>query len=132
MALGNINGIVLKHSLLLNDVPDPAELQVGELAVNANSGSLALFTLDENGAVQRLGAGGTTGGGLQPSATPPTNPVRGNVWVDLTPVPPALPDLKMYDGANWVVMAKPDGTTIQADPAAGVLGVGVIDMGVMP
>ena len=35
-------------------------------------------------------------------ATPPTNPIRGQLWYDTgTTVDPARPQLKVYDGTNW-------------------------------
>lgn len=130
MALGNVSGIVIKHSLLLNDVPDPADLEVGELALNANSGSLALFTKDETGAIQPLGGGGGTGSAkVTHGTTAPANPSIGDIFIDITD--PAAPEIKVNATGGWMVVAAVDGVTVVHDPVTGDIGVGVIDMGIM-
>lgn len=95
MALGNVSGIVLKHSLVLNDIPTPAELQPGEIALNANSQSLALYTLDETGSVR----GFDSRSGSSVSNTAPTNPAVGQLWTDTSVA--GRPDLKTWDGTTW-------------------------------
>lgn len=127
MALGNVSGIVLKHSLLLNDAPDPAELQHGELALNANSGSLGLFTLDESGNVVSLGGGGSGSASVTSGAVAPTTPAIGDIWVDISD--PADPTLKINSSTGWVTIGKIDGITIQKDAATDEIGVGRIDVG---
>ena len=53
--------VVLKNSTVKDKTPQPTDLLIGELAVNANQGSPALYLKDTNGAVVKIAGPGAVG-----------------------------------------------------------------------
>lgn len=79
------NTLRIKRSAVPGKAPGVADLSLGELALNTYDGKL--YTLRDNGtpAVVELSGGGGGGGGaasVTVSATPPTNPIAGDLWYD--------------------------------------------------
>lgn len=93
-----------KHlrSSVAGKLPQPADIDVGQIAINFNDGDPFLSIKDSAGAVRRLG-GSSVGG------TAPGTPTDGALWVDTSVSPPVL---KIYDLTNtaWID-ASPDATT---------------------
>jgi hypothetical protein len=94
----------LKHlrSSVAGKLPQPADIDVGQIAINFNDGDPFLSIKDSAGAVRRLG--GSSVGNTAPGA-----PTDGALWVDTSVNPPVL---KIYDLTNtaWID-ASPDATT---------------------
>ena len=131
MALQQLQDLYLATTVTPGEKPAANQLQLGELAFNAvdrlgflgtGGGSYYEFAL---GGAAPAGAGSVTHG-----PTPPAAPLRGDIWVDTTPVAPAPPELKLWGGTSWVVLAKPDGVTLITNPTTGVLQADHLDMGV--
>ena len=93
-----------KHlrSSVAGKLPQSADIDVGQIAINFNDGDPFLSIKDSAGAVRRLG-GSSVGG------TAPGTPTDGALWVDTSVSPPVL---KIYDLTNtaWID-ASPDATT---------------------
>ena len=93
-----------KHlrSSVAGKLPQPADIDVGQIAINFNDGDPFLSIKDSAGAVRRLG-------GSSVGNTAPGTPTDGALWVDTSVSPPVL---KIYDLTNtaWID-ASPDATT---------------------
>ena len=85
--------IKLKSSVVKDKAPLPSNLVIGELAVNANNESPAIYFKDDADNVIKL----EPGGGVTPSPTPPGNPTDGELWFDSNS---SL--LYYWDGSQWV------------------------------
>lgn len=84
-----------KHlrSSVIGKLPTAAQLAEGQIAINFAASDPFLCIKDSAGTVRRLG--GTTA-----SATAPTSPKPGDLWVDIST--PALPVLNVWSGTTWV------------------------------
>ena len=113
--------IRLKHSAVQDKAPLPADLANGELALNINADSPALYLKDSAGNVIKVA--GVTG-----SATAPTSPATGTVWIDSSQTPNVI---NVWDGTAWVPQA---GATVASNtaPATPVTGQIWVNTGVAP
>lgn len=82
--------IFLKNSVVEDKRPDPGDLSIGELTLNANSQGAFLCCEDSAGNIQQVG-------GLKISETEPGTPVRQTVWFQ-----PSTEKLFIYDGSEWL------------------------------
>ena len=67
--------IMLKRTADLGKVPQAANMADGEVFLNINTASAALFVKGSGGEVRSLG-------GVQVASNAPTNPVEGLLWWD--------------------------------------------------
>jgi hypothetical protein len=82
------------RSTVQGKLPAAGAIQVGQIGINYNAADPFLCIKDSANTVRRLG-------GTSTSATAPTAPQNGQLWVDVTT--PTAPVLKVWDGSNWVV-----------------------------
>jgi len=82
------------RSTVQGKLPAAGSIQVGQIGVNYNAADPFLCIKDSANVVRRLG-------GTSTSATAPTAPQNGQLWVDITT--PTAPVLKVWDGTTWVV-----------------------------
>lgn len=136
--LQTVQDIYLATSTVAGVTPTSGMMQLGEIAFNTadqlmfvGTGNGAYITVPLTGG---LGGGGapTTTSGLQIGGAAPATPARGELWVDTTNPSPAIPEVKIWNGATWTVLATPDGSTIVRDAVTGELKADHLDMGVMP
>jgi hypothetical protein len=98
------------RSTVQGKLPAAGTIQVGQIGINYNAADPFLCIKDSANTVRRLG-------GTSTSATAPTAPQNGQLWVDIST--PTAPVLKVWDGSNWVVAT--GGTkagAVQPTPAA--------------
>lgn len=81
------------RSTVLGKLPGPTAISIGQIGVNYNSADPFLCIKDSDGNVRRLG-------GSTISASAPSNPTNGQLWVDLTVS--TAPVLKVWNGTTWV------------------------------
>lgn len=76
------NKIVLKKSSVAGKVPQPADLDYGELAINYADG--LIYYKDASNSIQSISSGsGSSGGSLTVSDTAPSEPSNGDEWIDI-------------------------------------------------
>ena len=126
VALQQLQDLYLATTTTPGEKPAADQLQLGELAFNA-ADRLGFLGIG-GGAYYEFPLGGApaAGGTVTHGPVAPATPARGDIWVDTAQTPP---ELKLWGGAGWVVLAKPDGVTVIANPATGVLQVNELDMG---
>ena len=85
----------MKRSAVLNKVPVASGLEFGELLVNYNGASAALYTKGSDGAMRQLG-------GVYINNSAPANPVEGQWWWDAD-------DQILYlrNAAAWLTVSEP-------------------------
>ena len=84
--------IRLKNSVVASKAPAAVDLVLGEVALNANSASPALYFKDNADNIIKL----EPGSGVEPSPTPPVSPSPGDLWYDT-----GNNTLNYWDGSNW-------------------------------
>ena len=93
--------IMLKRTADLGKVPQAANMADGEVFLNINTDSAALFVKGSGGEVRSLG-------GVQVASNAPTNPVEGLLWWDS-----ANEILKLYTGGFFIELSdRSSGTDI--------------------
>ena len=55
--------IIHKNSVVAGNVPTAGQLDIGEIAINANVADAQLYIKDSANAIRRVGGSGATGGG---------------------------------------------------------------------
>jgi len=55
--------IIHKNSVVSGNVPTAAQLDIGEIAINANANDAQLYIKDTANTIRRVGGGGASGGG---------------------------------------------------------------------
>ena len=130
MALQQLQDLYLATTVTPGEKPAANQLQLGELAFNAAD---RLGFLGLGGGLYYefpLGGGGggpAAGGAVTQGPVAPALPTRGDIWVNTTPTPP---ELNIWNGVGWTVLAKPDGVTLISNPVSGVLQADTLDMGI--
>lgn len=84
--------IVHKNSEAEDKRPTAGQLAKGEIAVNLNAAGAFLTVKDTAGNVQQVG-------GVKVSATSPSDPILGSLWVDSS-----NNRLYVYDGTSWLLV----------------------------
>ena len=126
MASTPVDFVALKHSNAAGDVPLPAELEIGEVAVNI--ADLILYTKDATGTVQPLGGGPSSGPTISASAMAPAAPGVGDIWVDVSN--PDHPAAKIFNGQGaWVEAIPIDGISLDTTGPNGSLQLILADAG---
>lgn len=116
----------LKHSTVAGEQPTPAQLQVGELAVN--TADLNLFVKDPTGTIQTIGGGSSNTGTVTVGAVAPTAPTLGTLWIDISD--PSAPVTKiMNDSGVWMPAMPVDGISLDTTGANGALELVAADGG---
>ena len=132
MALQQLQDLYLATTTTPGEKPAANQLQLGELAFNAADRLGFLGTGNGTYYEFPLGGGGggrAAGGAVTQGPVAPATPQQGHIWVNTTPVAPNPPELNVWNGTSWVVLAKPDGVTVIANPTTGVLQANELDMG---
>lgn len=98
------------RSSTANKRPDPLGLSEGQLAVNYESSSPALFFSDDANNLIKVGPVhvGLIPPNLSPAGT--TGNSVGEIWLDTGTVPNAI---RVYDGTNWQSLVSNTGDSIQ-------------------
>lgn len=87
----------LKSSAIPDKLPQPGQLQLGEIGLNFSEEGPFLSCCDSAGNIKRLNS-------FWVSKTPPTTPSAGLPWVDTNN---AIPALKIYVDGNWINAVPP-------------------------
>lgn len=82
----------LKHSALPDKLPQPGQLELGEIGLNFSEEGPFLSCCDSAGNIKRLNS-------FWVSETPPTTPSAGLPWVDISD---AIPAFKIYVDGAWI------------------------------
>ena len=106
-----------KRSAVLNKVPTAADLDYGEIGINYNSGSPAIYIKDSTNTIRKIGVniGGLKfKGSIAPTAAAPGTPESGDVyvisaagtmaasWTGVAGRVVALHENIAWDGTEWV------------------------------
>ena len=84
--------IRLRNSVVQGNTPNPANIEIGEVCINAHPDTAALYFKDVNDDLIELRPGSVVSGDAGP-----TNPTEGQLWYD------TLNDtLNYWDGTGWV------------------------------
>ena len=88
-----------KRTSTANKRPTAAQLDIGELAINYESGDPGIYFEDSNGVVRKIGP--TTVGGTAPNASPAGSAGNsaGELWFDNSNGGSVL---KVWNGSNWI------------------------------
>ena len=89
--------IKLKNSVVKDKQPLATDLVIGEISVNANEESPALYFKDSADNIIKI----EPGSGVTPSPTPPSEPAPGDLWYDS-----ANESLNYWDGSQWVELGE--------------------------
>lgn len=108
--------IKLKSSVVQGKQPLPSGLEIGEVALNANSASPALYFKDNADNIIKL----EPGSGVEPSPTPPTGPDEGDLWYDSQ-----NNTLNYYNGSEWIELGQAGDSPVTS--VNGEVGVVVLD-----
>jgi len=116
--------IKLKSSVIKDKQPLPSNLLIGELAVNANNESPAIYFKDNADNVIKI----EPGGGVTPSPTPPGSPTDGELWFDSNN---SL--LYYWDGSQWVELGTAgDSPVLSVNGQVGAVVLDAVDVGALP
>jgi hypothetical protein len=103
-----VTPVQLLRSQVLNKRPNPAQMLLGQAAVNINSEQPGLFFADEtNATLIKIGpcAVGDTAPNTGASGAPgQLGNTLGELWLDITPstLDKPGPVLKVWDGSQWI------------------------------
>ena len=103
---------LLKRSSTADKRPTAAQLDVGELALNLESGDPGIFFEDSSGNVRKVGPITVSGTAPNSSAAGSTGNSTGEGWLDTSVTPN---ELKVWDGSAWQSSGGGSGTPGGAD-----------------
>lgn len=116
--------IKLKNSVVKDKQPLPSGLEIGEVALNANSDSPALFFKDNADNIIKL----EPGSGVEPSPTPPADPSDGDLWYNET-----ANSLNYWNGSEWIELGQAgDSPVTSVNEKVGVVVLDAADVGALP
>ena len=108
--------IRLKNSVVASKAPAAGDLVLGEVALNANSTSPALYFKDNTDNIVKI----EPGSGVVPSPTPPSSPSEGDLWYNET-----TNSLNYWNGAAWIELGQAGDSPVTS--VNGDIGVVVLD-----
>ena len=108
--------IRLKNSVVASKAPAAVDLVLGEVALNANSASPALYFKDNADNIIKL----EPGSGVEPSPTPPASPEEGDLWYNET-----TNSLNYWNGSEWIELGQAGDSPVTS--VNGEVGVVVLD-----
>ena len=116
--------IRLKNSVVASKAPAAGDLVLGEVALNANSASPALYFKDNANNIIKL----EPGSGVEPSPTPPANPDEGDLWYNQN-----TNSLNYWNGSDWVELGQAgDSPVTSVNGEVGVVVLDAADVGALP
>lgn len=116
--------IRLKNSVVAAKEPLAGDLVLGEVALNANSTSPALYFKDNADNIIKI----EPGSGVEPSPTPPTTPDEGDLWYDST-----KNTLNYWDGTQWIELGQAgDSPVTSVNGEVGAVVLDAADVGALP
>ena len=116
--------IRLKNSVIALKAPVAGDLVLGEVALNANSTSPALYFKDNADNIIKI----EPGSGVEPSPTPPASPDAGDLWYNET-----TNSLNYWNGSEWIELGQAgDSPVTSVNGDVGVVVLGAADVGALP
>lgn len=116
--------IRLKNSVVASKAPVAGDLVLGEVALNANSTSPALYFKDNADNIIKL----EPGSGVEPSPTPPVGPDEGDLWYNQN-----TNSLNYWNGSEWIELGQAgDSPVTSVNGEVGVVVLDAADVGAVP
>ena len=116
--------IKIKNSVVSGKVPATTDLVLGELALNANAATPALYFKDSADNIVAL----QPGSGVEPSPTPPISPNDGDLWYNEN-----TNTLNYWNGTSWVELGQAgDSPVTSVNGEVGTVVLDADDVGAVP